>query len=288
MPAPEAIVLTSIIGVHAIAGVVAVLQLGGPLRRCRSLLWPLVLAAVLFDAVWLGLRALAIGAIPLTDMSEACIFLALVFGLLYLFFGPTLDRVWFGSVMVWILAGLVLTAVAVSGPPARAVAFASTPWAVGHAAIMVLAAAAVMFAAANSVLYLLASRRLKRKEVMHVLGRIPNMETLGRMNRLGLRAGFVLLTMGLITGLGLASSLGMGIASWLTDGKVVSVAMVWALLGTVLILDWLALLKERCRACVTLVAFVLVVFAIVGTTVAGITRHEFSQGGLSMTPTPAV
>ncbi len=288
MPAAEAIVLMSIVALHALVGLVAVLQLGSQSQRCRSLLWPLVLVGVLLDAVWLGLRALAIGAIPLTDTCEACIFLALVFGLLYLLFGPSINRVWFGSVMGWALLGLVLTAVAVSEPPVQVIAFASTPLAVGHAAIMVLAAAAVMFAAANSVLYLLASRRLKRKEVVHVLGRIPNMETLGRMNRVGLGAGFVLLTVGLITGLRLASSLGTGIASWLMDGKVVSIVMVWGLLGTVLVLDRLALLKERCRACATLLAFVLVVFAIVGTAVTGITRHEFSRRDLPMTPTVAV
>jgi ABC-type uncharacterized transport system permease subunit len=214
--------------------------------------------------------------VPLTSTYEACVFLAVVLGLLYLLIGPMIDRVWFGSVMVWISAGLVVTAVAVARPAARAEAVASTPWAVAHATFMVLAAAAVMFAAANSTLYLLGSHRLKRKKVMQVLGRIPNMETLGDMNRVGLLAGFILLTVGLITGLGLISTLGMEMASWAADGKVICVLAVWGLLGAVLVLDRFSMLKEKGRACVTLLAFVLVLFAILGVAVTGVTQHEFS------------
>lgn len=270
--------------IHGIASVVAFLQLVRRSPRYRRVLWPLVLAAVVLDAVLLGIRGAAIRAVPLTDTFEACVFLALVFGILYLLLGPALDRVWFASVMVWIIAGLVLTAALVAQPATRAQAVASTPWAVAHAATMVLAAAAVIFAAANSALYLLGSSRLKRKEVMQVLGRIPNMETLGVMNRMGLLVGFVLLTLGLASGIGLISSLGMGIGEWVADGKVICVLVVWSLLGVALILDRCAVLKEKGRACVSLVAFVLVLFAILGVVVAGVTRHQFSLSSLSTTP----
>jgi ABC-type uncharacterized transport system permease subunit len=247
-------------------------------------LWPLVLAAVVFDSVLLGLRGAAIRAVPLTSTFEACIFLALVFGVLYLLLGPALNRVWFASVMVWVIAGLVLTAALVARPAARAQAVASTPWAVAHAAIMVLAAAAVIFAAANSALYLLGSSRLKRKEVMQVLGRIPNMETLGAMNRLGLLMGFVFLTAGLASGVGMISSQGMDIGAWAADGKVICIMVVWSLLAVALILDRCSILKDKGRACVSLVAFVLVLFAILGVVVAGITRHQFTLSSLSTTP----
>jgi len=286
--AAESVVLLSAVAVHGVAGVVAVLQLLRRSPRCRALLWPLVLTGVLLDVVLLGLRAVAIGAVPVTGTCEACVFLALAIGVAYLLLGPVIDRVWFTSVMVWIVTGLVLTAAAVAKPAARAQAVASTPWAIAHAATMVLAAAAVMFASANSVLYLLGSYRLKRKAIMQVLGRIPNMETLGNMNRVGLCIGFVLLTVGLATGLGLISSLDASIASWVADGKVICVLAIWSLLGAVLVLDRFSILKEKGRACVTLVAFVLVLFAILGVAVTGVTRHEFSRDALSATPIVAV
>lgn len=251
-------------------------------QRHRSILWPLVLTGVLLGVVLLGLRAARIGAVPLTTTYEACISLALVFGALYLLLGPAIDRIWFGSIMVWMAAGLALSGVAMARPAAPAAGVASSPWAIGHAVVMVLAAAAVVFAAANSVLSVLSSFCLKRKRVALVLGRMPNMETLGDMNRLGLLAGFGLLTMGLISGLGLVSSLGAGIGSWVADGKVISVVAAWGLLGVALILDRLSLLKERCRVCVSLVAVALVLFAILGVAITGITRHEFSRGSVAV------
>jgi ABC-type uncharacterized transport system permease subunit len=181
---------------------------------------------------------------------------------------------------VWAVLVLALGGLAVAQPAARAEAVASTPWAVGHAIAMVLAAAAITFAAGNSALSMLSSYCLKRKQVRLVLGRMPNMETLGDMNRLGLVAGFVLLTVGLVTGVGLVSSLGTGLRMWVADGKVICVVAAWGLLGASLALDRLCMLRERCRVCVSLIAFALVLFAILGVAVVGITQHEFSLGSV--------
>jgi ABC-type transport system involved in cytochrome c biogenesis permease subunit len=239
---------------------------------------PLVLAAVVLDAVMLGLRAVSIGAVPLTGLFESLLVLALVFGVLYLLLRLAIDQVWFGAVMVWVILGMILTAALVAKPAARPEAVAATPWAVAHAIAMILASASIMFAAASSVLYLLGSHRLKRKKIILVLGRIPNMETLARMNRAGVRVGFVLLALGVISGLCLAFLRGPGIAQWLMDVKVICIVLAWGLLGAILILDRLNLLKIKVRAYATLVVFGLILVAIVGVTVAGATQHSFSLG----------
>lgn len=282
MSVPEAIVAVLIGIVHGVAGVLAFVQVIRRRQRYRSVLWWLVLGGVLLDAVLLGVRAVRIGAVPLTDTYEACVFLALVFGVLYLGLSRALDRVWFDSIMVWIVVVLALGGLAIARPAGRAAAVASTPWAVGHAIAMVLAAAAIMFAAGNSALSMVSRYCLKRKQVGLVLGRMPNMETLEGMNRLGLVAGFALLTVGLVTGVGLVSSLGTGLRAWITDGKVICVVAAWGLLGVSLALDRLSMLNERCRACVSLIAFALVLFAILGVAVVGITQHEFSLGFVVM------
>jgi len=273
---PEVVVLVLVMVAHAAAGTVALLQLVTNGRRYRSLLTPLVWAAVVLDAVLLGLRALSIGAVPLTGLFESLLVLALVLGVLYLLLRPTLDQVWFGFVMVWVIAGLILLAALVARPAARPEAVAATPWALAHATAMILASAAVMFAAASSSLYLLGSRRLKQKRIVLVLGRIPNMEMLARMNRAGVRVGFVLLALGVVSGLCMAFLHGLGIVNWLTDVKVICVLLAWAMLGAILILDRVHPLKGRTRAYATLVVFGLILFAIVGVTIAG-TQHRFSH-----------
>ncbi len=273
----EAIAFALVVAAHGATAVVAGLQLVKSRRGFGSLLGPLALAAVVLDVVLLGLRAASIRAVPLTGLFESLIALALVFGVLYLVLRSLIEQVWFGSVMVWAMLGMVIVAAFVARPAARPQELAATPWAVAHASAMILASAAVVFAAANSGLYLLGSYRLKHKRIMQVLGRIPNMETLARMNWLGVRLGFVLLTMGVMGGLGLVTLQGSGIAKWLADIKVICILAAWGLLGAVLVLDRLHLLKVKARAYVTLVAFGFLLLAMIGVSVAGATRHKFSQ-----------
>jgi ABC-type transport system involved in cytochrome c biogenesis permease subunit len=277
LSAPEAVVFVLVMLAQAAAGAVAALQLRRGPRHYGTLLTSFVLAAVVLNFGLLGLRGLSIRAVPLTGLFESLIVLALVFGVLYLSLRSTIDQVWFGSVMVWVTLGMVLVAALVAKPAAPPQELAATPWAVAHATAMILASAAVMFGAANSALYLLGSYRLKHNGIMQVLGRIPNMETLAHMNGLTVRMGFVLLTIGVLSGLGLVSREGIGIAQWLADVKVICIIVAWGLLGAVLILDRSGRLTVKRRAYVTILAFGLLLFAMIGVTVAGVTQHQFSR-----------
>jgi len=273
----EVAAFSLVVAAHAGGAAIAALELAGSRRRYGSLLAPVVLAAVALDAVLLGLRGMSIRAVPLTGLFESLLVLSLVFGVLYLSLRSTIEQVWFGTIMVWAMLGMIVAGAFVAGPPSRPQALAATPWAVAHGSLMILASAAVVFAAANAGLYLLGSYRLKHKGIMQVLGRIPNLETLARMNRLGVRVGFVLLTIGMLSGLGLTSLLGTGIARWLADSKVICILGAWGLLGTIVLLDRLRLLKIKARAYATLAAFGLILVAILGVTIAGATRHKFSM-----------
>jgi len=280
----EAIIFGLIVAVHGVAAGVAVVQLVAGRRWHRPLLVLLVSGAAVLDAVLLALRGVSIGAVPLTGLFESLVLLSLVFSLLYLLLSSAVAQVWFGSVMIWLVFGMVVVGGFVAGPASRAQALAATPWAIAHAGAMILAAASVVFATAASALYLLGSYRLKHKQITRVLGRIPNMETLAAMNRIGLGLGFVLLTIGLASGLGLVCVLGTGLVPWLTDGKVICILVTWGLLGANLIWDRYFPLKVKVRAYVTIAAFGLVLLATVGVTIAGATQHRFSLWG----PVPEV
>jgi ABC-type uncharacterized transport system permease subunit len=272
----EALVLLLIVVAHIAAGTMTALQLLRRHRRYELLLMPCILAAVVLDAALLVLRGISIKAVPLTGLFDSLILLALIFGVLYLAIRPTIDQVWFGSVMVWVMLGIVLAAALVAKPAARPQNVARTPWAVAHASFMILATASIVFAAANSALYLLGSYRLKHKAISQVLGRIPNMETLVRMHRLGVRVGFILLTVGIVSGLGL-SLFDTGIVRWLADSKVICIIGAWGLLGAILVMDRFGLLRIKARAYATIVAFGLILAATIGVTIAGATQHRFSQ-----------
>jgi len=281
LPTPEMIVFAFVIVIYLAAAIVGILQLLAGGEKYKRFLLPLVSLAITLEAVILIFRAITIKAIPLTGLFESMIVLTAVFGMVYLFFSIAIQQVWFGSVMVWVILGMILMAGAIAKPASEPHAVAATPWAIAHGIAMILGGASITFATANAFLYLLGVHKLKRKEVMQVLGKVPNIEKLERMNLFGIRVGFVLITIGLISGLGLASlrlaMLGTSIVEWLTDGKVICIIAAWVLLGMLLVLNRLLMLKGKTRAYMTIAAFVLVLFAILGVTVLGATQHNFSR-----------
>lgn len=276
LPMPEIIIFIFVIVVYLTAAIVGVLQLLAGGEKYKRFLWPLVLVAVTLEAVLLVFRAVAIKAVPLTGLFESMVVLTIVFGLIFLFLSSAIQQVWFGSVMVWVILGMFLMAGTVAKPASEVHAVAATPWAIAHGVTMILGGASIMFATASAFLYLLGNHRLKLKKVMQVLGRVPNIEKLGQMTLFGIRAGFILITIGLISGLGLIWLLKTGIFEWLTDGKVIFIIAAWGLLGIVLMLDRMLLLNGKARAYMTIAIFVLVLFAIL-VSVLGATQHDFSR-----------
>jgi len=280
LPLPELIVFAVVIASYLAAAAAGILQLLSGGEKYKRFLLPLVALAVTLEAVILIFRAVAIKAVPLTGSFESMIVLTIVFGLTYLFLSIAIHRVWFSSVMVWVMLVLILLAAVVARPASQASEMASTPWAIAHAISMILAGAAAMLATASAVLYLYSSRKLKQKDLLGVLGKVPNIEKLERMNLFGVKLCFILLTFGLVSGIGLSISLKMTSRAWLTDPKIVLIEIVWLLFGAILVLWKTIKLKERTIAHMTLVAFALILFAVVGTSVFCGTEHDFGGGSV--------
>lgn len=280
LPLPELIIFSIVLAAYALAAAAGILQLLAKGERFKRFLVPLVALAVTLEAVILIFRAVAIKAVPLTGSFESMIVLSIVFGLTYLFLGIAIQRVWFSSVMVWVMLLLVLLAAVVARPASQPSAMAARPWAIAHAISMILAGAAAMLATTSAVLYLFARRRLKQKDLLSVLGKVPNVEKLEKMNLFGVKLCFILLTFGLVNGIGLSIASKWQTSAWLTDPKIVLIEIVWLLLGVILVLWKGVKLKEKTIAYLTLVAFALILFAVVGTSVFCGTEHNFGGGSV--------
>jgi len=278
LPIPELIIFSFVLALSLAASIVGILQLREGGEKYKRFLLPLVCLAVTLEAVLLIFRAAAIKAVPLTGIFESLIVLTILFGLIYLFVSIAFRQVWFASVMVWVILGLIILAAIVAEPASQAHIAASTPWAIVHGLSMILSGAASMLATASAVLYLLGRHKLKQKKVLQVLGKVPNLEKLERMNIFALKACFVMMTFGFASGIGLAAtsySLNMTASDWLTDPKIVLITLVWLLLGFIMLI-WLKVkLREKIIAYVTLVTFALILFAVVGTSVFCGSDHDF-------------
>ena len=285
LPIKEIIVFVSVVILYLAAAIIGVIQLSDSSHKYRRLLLPIVSLAVCLEAVLLIFRAVAIRAIPLTGLFESMIVLTIVFGLVFLFFSIAIRQIWFGSVMVWIILAMILMAGAVAEPASEAHPLAATPWAIAHGIAMVLSGALIVFTMANAFLYLLGTHRLKQKNVMKVLGRVPNIEQLKKLNVFGLKACFVLITFGLVSGFGLAmvksTVIQMSVFDWLTDAKIVLIIISWILLAITLALRHAGILKGKAVAYITMVVFFLILFAIIGTAVLCSTKHTFSRSNIN-------
>ena len=275
LPVRETIIFGFAAAAYLAAAVVGIVQLFGRGRKCGRYLVPLVALGAVLDAVMLIFRAVAIKAIPLTGAYESLVVLTIVFALIYLLLSMAINRVWFGSVMAWLICCLMVLAASIAEPASAAREAASTPWAIAHAIAMILGSASLMVATASAVLYLLGRRKLKQKKVAAVLGKLPNIEKLKQLNLWGLKLCFVLMTFGLASGVGLSASIGRTARDLATDSKIVLITAVWLLLGLLLALSRTGRLKEKTIAYATIVASALILFAVVGTLVFCGTWHVF-------------
>ena len=286
LPVKEIIIFVSVVILYLAAAIVGIIQLFSSGEKYRRLLLPIVSLAVCLEAVLLIFRAVAIKAVPLTGLFESMIALTIVFGLVFLFFSIAIKQVWFSSIMVWGILGMILLAGVVAKPTSEPHPIATTPWAVVHGIAMVISGALIVFATTNAFLYLLGRRSLKHKKVIRVLGRVPNIEKLKRLNVFGLTACFVTMTFGLVSGFGMtmvkSTAIQMSLLDWLTDSKVVLILASWILLAIVLILRRMVVLKNKMTAYITMVVFFLILFAIIGTAVFCGTRHDFSGNSVNM------
>lgn len=277
---PEIIILIFATSMYAIAVIAGIIQLWAGGEKYKLLMRPAVCTAIISEACLLVFRAAAIKAIPLTGLFESMIILTIVFGLVYLFLSMAVRQVWFSLVMVCVILALVLMTWIVAGPASEPTAAAATPWAIAHGIAMILGGVSVTFAAASAFLYLLGIGKLKKKKIVQVLGKVPNIEKLEHMNLFAIQAAFLFITVGLVSGLGMAlmrmAVMGTNVAEWLTDVKVVGIVAAWIILGIILVLSHLLLLKSKARAMMTMMVFGLVLCAILGATILGLTHHNFS------------
>jgi len=285
LPILEKAVFSGVLILYLGAAIVGMRQLSGGRDKYGQLLTALIALAVSLECLILVFRAAAIQAFPLTGLFESMIVLTVTFSLTFLFLSIAIKQVWFGSVMVWIIFLMALLSALVARPAGRLQAAARTPWIAAHGLAMVLAAAAIAFSAGASALFLLGRWKLKHKQIAKLIGRVPNIERLQGMNLFGLRASLVLLTFGLVSGIGLAvvksTVLGVSGVEWLTDPKIVLIAAVWLLLAVILVLGSVFAISGRMTAWLTMAAFFLILFALIGTAIFCGTKHDFSTPELS-------
>ena len=280
LPLTETCIFIAALFTYFVSAILGLRQLSKNGVRSRQLLLVLVAAGVLLEIILLMIRSASIKALPMTGLFESMIILTVVFGLTFLSLSAFIRQVWFSSVMVWIVFIIAVLSAVVATPAVEPHPIAQRPWVILHGLSMLFSIAGMALAGAGATLFLLGRRSLKRKQISKVLGRMPNIEKLEKMNLTALKACFVFMTFGVISGFVVAavrsSTVGIEFWQWFVDAKVVLMALSWMLVGAILALRSVLVLKSRTIAQITIIAFVLILFAVVGTAIFCGTAHDFS------------
>jgi len=176
-------------------------------------------------AAALGLFTLTYRSLPLIGLGPASSSLALVMVLFVLAASIHVDLRPAGLFLLPPVLLLVGEAVLVGvGPTAGQLAFRG-PWFVLHVTAAFLGYAGLAAASAAAIMYVLQFRALKRKEFGSVFRFFPPLDSLDRLNKVGLAVGFPALTVGLLAGWSWTLTFGRGLA--LEDAQTILGMVTW-------------------------------------------------------------
>lgn len=132
----------------------------------------------------------------------------------------------------------------------------SNPWLPVHVILALLGNAVFGLAFAVSVIYLLLRHQLKNKRMTGLARGLPSLETLDRLNKIFLVWGFLLMTLGILTGSLWARAYWGTYWSW--DPRQITSALAWLLYGILLHGRLTAGWRGKKAAIWTIVGFTLV------------------------------
>jgi len=180
-----------------------------------------------FQTGFLVLRGHALNACPLTNLFEVLIFLSWSMVVLYFVVGAAYRLSLLGlftSPLAFIFQAFALIA-PIDSPPGPRARVVAQPWLETHAAISIVAYGAFALACVAGVMYLVQERQLKTHRFRGLFFHLPPIADLAvAINRL-LFTGFILLTLGLLSGFAVReqiewSKVIWGVGVWLIYGGI--------------------------------------------------------------------
>lgn len=206
-----------------------------------------IAAGFLLQSAFLFLRGHSLGSCPITNLFEVLVFLAWSIALIYLLIGPAYRLSLMGAFTAPLVFLLQLTALLAPIDAPRARALAPNPWLEFHASISIIAYGAFALACVAGAMYLVQERQLKThqlRSIFHHLPPLPNV--FSAMTRL-LWFGFVLYSVGLISGFFVNEPL-----PWT---KIALAIAIWILYGAILQSRYLRWMTPRWIATLCMIAF---------------------------------
>jgi ABC-type uncharacterized transport system permease subunit len=227
-------------------------------------------ASVLFVVTWLAhlaavvREAIAIGGAPLSNLAQYLLVFSWAVLTVHLY-------VWF-HLKVYV-AGLVLPPLAVIAAfasmqlmpqEAGRTSFPPDALFLAHTTVATVGMAILGVSFAMSVLYLVQDRALKTKKTLGLLQRLPSLKQCDQIGHRSLVVGFVLLTLGIATGIAINAAIHERI--WVWGAKGTFPVLAWVVFALVLVTRTALGFRGRKSAYLTITGFALGILTVIGMT----------------------
>ncbi len=181
---------------------------------------------IFFHFIYLTLLSIELSRLPLSNVFEVMTSLAFIFVLLYFIVERHIKDQSLGVIIVliaWILQLISNCCIDLHKSPAPVLE--DLIYYEAHVLFILLSYSAYTLAFISSLMYILLSREIQKKQLGFFFSRLPSLELLDRMSNFAIIIGTFFITFGIILGISMASKV-WG-AEWPQDPKLISVFITW-------------------------------------------------------------
>ena len=169
-------------------------------KQVRKIARMILIVSGVLQTLYIGSRYLLVGHTPITSQHEAVFFFAWATTWAYLSFRWRYSVKNFGTLVSILIFSLLVIASISSRDVTPLVPALQSWWLPVHAGVSLIAYGFLSLAFCGGIMYLLQERELKSKRFGYFFTRFPSLDALDQLINHCLTAGFVFLTLGIVTG----------------------------------------------------------------------------------------
>lgn len=190
----------SVLGVTFIAAAAYLVFFVSQNKKIRKIARTILLVSGILQTLHIVSRFILAGHTPITSQHEAVVFFAWATTWAYLSFRWRYTVKNFGTFVSVFICCLLLIASFSSRAFTPLLPALQSNWLPIHAGVSIIAYGFLSLAFCGGLMYLLQERELKSKKFGYFFSRFPSLDALDQLNSHCLTAGFVFLTLGIVTG----------------------------------------------------------------------------------------
>jgi len=258
------LVYWAVLGVTFVAAAVYLVFFVSQNKKLHKIARIILLSSGILQTIYIVLRFWLTGHTPITTQHETVVFFAWATTWAYLSFRWRYTVKNFGTFVAVFIFLLLVISFFSSRTITPLVPALQSLWLPVHASVSIIAYGFLSLAFNGGIMYLLLERELKKKKLGYFFARFPSLDALDQLNSHCITAGFVFLTLGIVTG-SIWARQAWG-TYWQWDPKETWSLITWFLYLVLLHQRFTVGWRGRRAAVMAIVGFAAVIFTLWGVT----------------------